>query len=126
MFMPQIMVYENANDSAPAHLRFLACFYGAARGEALPMNFTSDTREGAEQSLKDWWTARQSVQPIIKTDTSTDMADKVLAVKVNGPGRGHHFEGKVWVVSRSGAKRVTPDEVDSYLNNGYRRGKKWA
>lgn len=120
MMMPDILTYECTN--APTEkLRWLACFHGKARGEAIPMNFNGETEQEAIDKLTAWWHNINSVNPVV-SQTAQDKADQIMSYV----GRGQCFVGKVWVVNKDGGKRVMPEEVDSYLAQGYIRGKKWV
>jgi hypothetical protein len=73
--MPPVMIYENKTPPAE-NLRFMACFYSPARGDAIAYNFTGETREIAEASIKSWWDRNNVPKPVGKSEIVKKVVDE--------------------------------------------------
>jgi hypothetical protein len=74
--MPPVMIYENKTPPTE-NLRFMACFYSPARGDAIAYNFTGETREIAEASIKTWWDRNNVPKPVGKSEIVKKVVDDI-------------------------------------------------
>lgn len=76
---PVILVYECKNVPLPSpKLKWLVSLFGAARGEALPYNFTGATEKEAVDRAKEWWAGRVAK----RTEEAERPAVKKVVAKV--------------------------------------------
>lgn len=116
--MTNIVTYHSV--SAKPHEAWLA-YVVLPSGEQWLVRCTGHSELEAKTKAQVLWDKEQK-----KYAKANEMADCLIAAGHDKllEGRGRHFAGKVWVINRAmhDLKRIDPNELDSYLANGYVRG----
>ena len=88
----------------------LVCVTYQANAHVLPYHFVGKTETEAKAKMQEWLDNKITVK--------TDDEGKEIPVNV---GRGTANNGKVWMINHAmkSRARVSPEEVDSFKNNGY-------
>lgn len=91
------------------------------------MSFFGDSEESARNRAQSFWDTERARQSKIQTVSIPTLEGKTVSVpgfqnpKTVGVGRGQANTGKVWVMSTKTGdkKRISPDQLASYLNKGF-------
>lgn len=146
----KIVTYHSDEVDTPS-LKWVS--YIQSGGIFLGIRFNAETKGEAKKKAK-FWLDNQTKPKAMQVDTTEEEFAKYKAEKEDsvesyqepdedseepvikparmlrhvsqGPGRGHGNVGKIWVVNRSSGvrKRVAADELQDYLKQGFKQGKK--